>query len=209
MARAARERGYAYLAVTDRSAAATYANGLTPERWGEQAQEIAAARRAVKGLTLLHGIEADITKEGALDLPPGLEPDWVVAAIHSGYRQSVTERMLTVMDDPRVDAIAHPTGRLVNRRSGYEGFDLDAVMEKAAAAGVALEINASPDRLDLSAESARRAAEKGVSLVLASGAHSVDALAHMDLGVRTARRGWLTAKDILNTRAPSRLRRRR
>jgi DNA polymerase (family 10) len=206
MARAARDRGYAYIAVTDHSPAATYANGLSPERWREQAAAIEAARRSVEGLTILHGMEVDIAGDGTLDLPADAAPDWVVAAVHSGYRRSVTERMLRAMDDPRVRAVAHPTGRLVNRRSGYEAFDLDAIMDKAAATGVALEVNAAPDRLDLSAESARRAAGKGATLVINTGAHSVEDLGHMDLGVQLARRAWLTRKDILNTRAPSRLR---
>jgi DNA polymerase (family 10) len=208
MAHVARERGYKYVAVTDHSEAATYANGLSYERWKEQAKAIAAARESVDGITILHGTEADITEDGGIDLPAEAHerPDWIVAGIHSGFRKKATERVLRAMENPHVDAIAHPTGRLIGRRAEYEAYDLDAVIDKAAETGTALELNASPDRLDLSAEHARRAAGKGVRVVINSGAHDPAALGDVDLGVRVARRGWLTKKDVLNAGPVSRIR---
>ena len=208
MAQAARARGYKYIAVTDHSVSATYANGLSYERWREQAEEIEKARKKVEGITVLHGMEVDITAHGGVDLPPEAQDklDWIIAGIHSGFRDNVTDRVLKVMDNPHVDAIAHPTGRLIGRRPEYEGYDLEAVMDKAATTGTALELNASPERLDLSAEHARRAAEKGVRLVVNSDAHRSEALAEMELGVKVARRGWLTKKNVVNAGPVSRIR---
>ncbi len=211
MTRAARDRKLKYLAITDHSEAATYANGMSYERWKEQRAAVEAARKAVPGITILHGVEVDITADGDIDFPAEArgEPDWVVAGIHSGFRDNVTERVLKAMADPQVDAIAHPTGRLIGRREEYEGYDLDAVIEKAAETGTALELNASPERLDLSAEHARRAVGRGVRVVINSGAHDADALADLDLGVRVARRGWLTKNDIVNAGPVSRIRNRK
>ncbi len=208
MVREARARGYAYVAITDHSASATYANGLTYARWKEQKVKIEEARAAVPGIRVLHGMEVDITADGGIDLPVEAHArlDWIVASVHSGFRNRVTERVLQAMENPHVDAIGHPTGRLIGRRTGYEGYDLAAVIEKAAATGTALELNASPERLDLCAESARLAAEKGAMIVVSTDAHSTAMLAHMELGVKTARRGWLTREQVVNTRPVSRIR---
>jgi DNA polymerase (family 10) len=208
MVRAAKAMGYAYVAVTDHSASAVYANGLTYARWKEQKAEIEAARAAVPGIHVLHGMEVDITADGAIDLPIEAHArlDWIVASVHAGFRNRVTERVLKAMENPHVDAIGHPTGRLIGKRTGYEGYDLEAVIEKAAATGTALELNASPERLDLSAESARLAAERGAPIVINTDAHSTATLEHMALGVRTARRAWLTKDQVVNARPVSRIR---
>jgi len=210
MAQAARDRKLKYIAITDHSEAAAYANGMSYERWKEQRAAVEEARKAAEGITILHGIEVDIISGGEIDFPARAmdEPDWVVAAIHTGFRDNVTERVVKAMENPHVDAIAHPTGRLIGRREGYEGYDLDAVIEKAVETGTALELNASPERLDLSAEHARRAAGKGARIVISSGAHDADSLADLDLGVRVARRGWLTKKNILNAGPVSKIRKR-
>ncbi len=211
MVAAARARGLEYVAVTDHSAAASYAHGLTYKRWKEQAEEIEAARKAVPGITVLHGMEVDITADGGIDLPVEAHRrlDWIIASIHSGFRNRVTERVLKAMENPYVDAVAHPTGRLIGKRVGYEGYDLEAVMRKAAETGTCLELNAAPERLDLSAENARLAAERGVTLVVNTDAHTVNMLDNLEWGVRTARRAWLTRDQVLNARAWSRVKRKR
>ena len=208
MVRAARARGYRYVAVTDHSAAAVYAHGLDYARWKEQAKVIEAAREEIPDIRILHGMEVDITADGGIDLPVEAHQrlDWIVASVHSGFRNNVTERVLRAMENPYVDAIGHPTGRLIGRRSGYEGYDLEAVIEKAAETGTALELNASPHRLDLPPEVARRAAERGVRIVLGTDAHRPESLDDMELGVKAARRAWLTKEQVVNTRPVSRIR---
>jgi DNA polymerase (family 10) len=210
MVRAAKKRGYKYVAITDHSASAVYANGLDYKRWKEQSAEIAAAREKVPGIKVLHGMEVDITADGGIDLPVEAHRrmDWIVASVHSGFRRNVTTRVLKAMENPYVDAIGHPTGRLIGKRVGYEGYDIDAVIEKAAETGTCLELNASPQRLDLSAEHARRAAERGAMIVLNTDAHRPDTLADMDIGLAAARRAWLTREHVVNTRPVSRIRKR-
>lgn len=209
--RAAAERGHHYLALTDHAASALHARGLTPERWEARAAEIERARREIPGVRVLHGLEVDIDQDGGIDLFPeaAARAEWIVAGVHAGFRNEVTARMLRAMDRPEVDAIVHPTGRLVDRRAGYEGFDLDAVLEKAARTGVCLELNADPDRLDLSAEEARRAAARGVRVLVSSGAHGASDLDRLELGAGLARRGWLTRGDVVNTGPLRSLRRKR
>jgi DNA polymerase (family 10) len=211
MVKAAAARGLKAVAVTDHSAAATYAHGLTYARWKEQKQEIEAARKAVPGIRVLHGMEVDITADGGIDLPIEAQGklDWIIASVHSGFRNRVTERVLAAMENPYVDAVAHPTGRLIGKRVGYEGYDLVAVMDKAAETGTCLELNAAPERLDLSAENARRAAEKGVTITLNTDSHTVAMFENLEWGVKTARRAWLTKAQILNTRPPTRIKRKK
>ncbi len=211
MVQAAAARGLKAVAVTDHSAAATYAHGLTYARWKEQKQEIEAARKAVPGIRVLHGMEVDITADGGIDLPIEAQGklDWIIASVHSGFRNRVTERVLAAMENPYVDAVAHPTGRLIGKRVGYEGYDLVAVMDKAAETGTCLELNAAPERLDLSAENARRAAEKGVTITLNTDSHTVAMFENLEWGVKTARRAWLTKAQILNTRPPTRIKRKK
>jgi DNA polymerase (family 10) len=207
LARAARERGLAYLAVTDHGEGAP-SHGRSPSAWRKQAREIAALQGKKNGLRLLHGIEVEIGPGGEIEFPAEIlaEADWVVAGIHVGLGENVTARLLGAMENPHVDAIAHPTGRLLGRREVPAGLDLDAILGRAAETRTALEINANRDRLDLPAETARRAGDMGVPLVLVSDAHEAAGLADMELGVRLARRAWLTRKQILNTGPPSRLR---
>jgi DNA polymerase (family 10) len=203
MARAAREVGYEYIALTDHSPSQTVAGGLSIERLQERMAEIEAARKAVPGLTILAGTEVDIKRDGRLDYPDQVlaELDFVVASVHSGWkmeRAEMTARILKAMENPWLDCIGHPTGRLIGRREAYE-VDMDEVLRAAARQGVAMEINAYPDRLDLRDLHARRAKELGVKMIISTDAHSADHLALMRFGVATARRGWLEAKDVLNT----------
>ena len=204
MAAAARELGRAYLAISDHSHSLTVAHGLDPARVAEQAQAVKEANRAVDGIDILHGTEVDILTDGSLDYPDELlsKLDWVSAAVHSGFGQSskdMTQRVVAAIRNPYVDSVAHPTGRLLNSRDGYE-LDIDAVLEAAAETGTALEINAMPDRLDLPEEPARKAAEMGVPIVINTDSHSMHHLDYLTYGVTAGRRSWLSASDVLNTR---------
>ncbi len=202
MVRAARDRGYAYCAITEHSKAVTVANGFNEARVRKSVDEIAAVRRKVPGIEVLHGLEVDILADGALDLGDdalGLL-DWVIVSLHSRLDQpgpQVTERVLRALEHPRVCAMAHPTGRLIGTREGA-ALDFERVFDRAAALGVAMEINAQPDRNDLNDVNARRAREKGVRLVIDTDAHSIPQLDHIRYGVFTARRAGLTREDVLN-----------
>lgn len=203
MAEAARSLGYRYLAITDHSQSLVIAGGLSAERLEEQRREIEALNEKFEDFTILRGIEVDILKDGSLDLPDevleGL--DFVTASIHSGFRQdgeTLTNRVLQAMKNPHVDSIGHPTGRLLGRRDPYP-IDVDRIIEAAGRTGTALELNASPDRLDLDDRNLRKAKEAGVKIVINSDAHSVETLRDMPYGVGQARRGWLEAGDVLNT----------
>jgi len=203
MARGCIERGYDYMAITDHSKAVTVANGLTPERVREQWEEIAQVRDELgEDFLLLRGQEVDILRDGSLDQPDDIleELDIVVIAVHSFMdmdRDAMTERVLRGMDHPQVDILAHPTGRLVNRRDPYP-IDIEAVLEKAAELDIAVEINAHPRRLDLHDRYAARARELGVRIVIDSDAHAVQGLDVMRFGVDQARRGGLERGDVLN-----------
>ena len=206
MARAAKASGLQYIAITDHSQALAMANGLNETRALEHARAVRAlnGRDEFEGFTMLAGIECDIRADGTLDLATdclaGL--DYVVASIHSAFglnEAQMTERLLRAIDCPYVDAIGHPTGRLILRREPYK-FDIDRVFDAARAAGVAMEINCQVDRLDLDDIHARRARDRGVRLIIASDAHSPAALGGLRWGVGVARRAWLQADDVLNTR---------
>jgi DNA polymerase (family 10) len=165
------------------------ANGLKIGRLRERRREIEAARKAVPGIEILEGSEVDIKRDGTLDYPEEVlaELDFVMASVHSGWkmeRQAMTERIVKAMENPWVDCIGHPTGRLVGQREPY-AVDLEAVFEAAARAGVAMEINADPHRLDLRDTHARRAKELGVRLLIATDAHRGDHLSLMRFGVAT------------------------
>ncbi len=203
MARAAKALGYRYIAVTDHSVSEVQANGMSVERLRARAAEIEKARKAVPGIAILNAAEVDIKGDGSLDYPDEVlaELDFVLASVHSGFkatRDAMTRRIVKALENPHVDALAHPTGRLIGRREPYE-VDMEAVLEAAARLGVAVEINAHPDRLDLKDVHARRAKELGVKILINTDAHSADQLSLMHFGVATARRGWLEAADILNT----------
>ena len=203
VARAAKARGYEYVSINDHSRSLGVAHGLSIERLLEQAEEIAEVNQRVKGITVLSGTEVDILSDGSVDFPDDcLEKlDVVVASIHSGFQQSedkITGRILSAIRNPHVDIIGHPTGRLLGTRPAYD-VDLEVVMAAAADAGTALEINAYHERLDLNDINARRAAEMGVKVTISTDSHHVDQMWTMELGVRTARRAWLTPANILNT----------
>jgi DNA polymerase (family 10) len=204
LAHACQAAGYQYLGVTDHSEAAAYAGGLTPDDLARQADEIDEVNSRLSGFRILKGIEADILQDGRVDYEDrvlqGL--DFVIASIHSRFNMGVKEmtaRMLAAMNNPYLTIIGHPTGRLLLSRDPYP-IDLDAVIEKAAATGVALEINADPHRLDLDWRLARRARDHGATISIGADAHSVAGIGYVDFGVAMARKAWLGQEHILNAR---------
>jgi DNA polymerase (family 10) len=204
MAAAGRERGYAYMAITDHSASHGFGDHVTAERLWQRVEEVREWNQGKRGFRLLAGSEVNIGLDGSLDYPDDLLAalDWVVASVHTSFSISataMTERVLTAIDNPHVDCIGHLTGRLIGRREPY-GIDVEAVAAAAARAGTMLEINGNPNRRDLSEHHARLAKEAGATIVLNTDAHGVDTLANMAYAVATARRAWLTAADIANTR---------
>jgi DNA polymerase (family 10) len=201
LAEQARSRGYAYIAVCDHSRSAAYAGGLTIERLEEQWAEIDRLNRRWKGFRLLKGSEVDILGDGKLDFPDKVlkHLDFVVASVHSGFKKNVTARMVKALENPWVDTIGHPSGRLLSGRQGYD-VDLDRVIEAAAANGKALELNSHFDRLDLNDLYLRRAKDAGVLISIGTDTHSADGPAMIRFGLGIARRGWLEKKDVLNTR---------
>jgi len=204
MAQACKALGYEYIAVTDHSQAMAMVQGLTPERARKQWAEIDEVRERVDGIEIFKSVEIDILKDGSLDMPDDVldELDVVVISIHSFMdmdRSTMTDRVLKAMAHPTVDILAHPTGRRINRREPFE-MDIEAVLEAAADLGVAVELNANPNRLDLKDTHVYRAKELGVPVVISTDAHSPRGLADMRFGIDQARRGWLSAKDVLNTR---------
>jgi DNA polymerase (family 10) len=203
MARAARARGYEYLAICDHTPAVGAVKGLTADDVRRQGQEIAAANLELAPFRVLRGIECDILPDGRLDLPDDVlaELDWVQVSVHGGQRMpraEMTRRVEEALNHPAVSCLSHPTGRLINRRP-ESALDLDRIFDVARARGVAIEVNGLPARLDLSGEHVREALRAGVSIVCSTDAHSPTGLEHMTLSVATARRGWATAADVLNT----------
>jgi DNA polymerase (family 10) len=203
MARAARGRGYDYLAICDHTPAVGAVRGLTPDDVQRQGEEIAAANEALTPFRVLRGIECDILPDGRLDLPDAVlaELDWVQVSVHGGQRMprpEMTRRVLEAVRNPYVRCLSHPTGRYINRRP-ENALDLDRVYEVALEHGVAMEVNGLPLRLDLSGPHVRDALRAGVALVCSTDAHSTQGLANMTFAVATARRGWATAADVLNT----------
>ena len=203
LVRAAKKKGYQYIAVTDHSKGLGIAHGLDERRLREQTAQIDEANRSLKGFRVLKGVEVDIRGDGTLDLPDDLltELDIVVASIHSGFRQSrekITARLLSAVRNPVVGVIAHPSGRLIGERDPYD-VDMEAIFREAAARGVAMEINAHPARLDLSDYHVRMAKRYGIPLVVSTDAHVTAHFDYMEYGVAIARKGWAVAGDILNT----------
>jgi DNA polymerase (family 10) len=204
MAEAARERGYSYIAFTDHSASHGFGNDVPPDELRRQIERIHKADERIEGIRLLAGSEVNIHPDGSLDYEDDLlaELDWVVGSLHSAFRtpeKEQTERMIRAMEHPLVDAIGHPTGRLIERREPYP-LDIDAVAEAAARTGTYLEINGNPDRRDLNEINARRAVDLGATLVIDSDAHGRETLRNIQYGVYTARRAWLTPANVANTR---------
>lgn len=210
MALAAKAKGFEYLAITEHSKRQTMARGLDAVRLARQIDEIERLNGELQGITLLKGIEVDILEDGTLDLPDSIlaKLDLVVAAVHSRFnlpRARQTERILRAFDNPRVRMLAHPSGRLIGEREPYE-VDMQALIRKAREKGVFLELNAHPDRLDLSEVHCRMAKDEGVLISINSDAHAVQGFETLAYGVGQARRGWLTKKDVLNARPLAELR---
>lgn len=204
MADAAISRGLRYIAITDHSQRVSMAMGLDPERLREQWRAIDQIRPEYEGrLTILKGIECDILEKGGMDLPDDClaEADWVLASIHYGQKQSreqITDRMLGAIENPHVDCIAHPTGRLINRRRPYE-IDMDTVMDAVKEHGKLMELNANPARLDLNEIHLAAAKRRGIPITISTDAHAILGLDVMRYGILQARRGGLTSKDVANT----------
>ena len=202
MAKAARAIGYDYFAITDHSRSLGVAHGLSTERILRQIEEVREANARTDGIRILAGAEVDILKDGSLDFPDEIleQLDVVVASIHSGFQQdrdTITRRIVAAMHSPHVDILAHPTGRLLARRPGYD-VDIDTVIREAARTGTALEINSYPDRLDLRDEHARAARDAGVMISVNTDSHSPEELANIEYGVWTARRAWLEPRHVVN-----------
>jgi DNA polymerase (family 10) len=205
MAAAGRDRGYAYMAITDHSASHGFGDHVTAERLWERIEEVAEWNKGKRGFRLLAGSEINIGLDGELDYPDDVVAalDWVIASIHTSFaisEQEMTARVLAAIENPLVDCIGHLTGRLIGRREPY-GIDVEAVAEAAARTGTMLEINGNPNRRDLSEHHARLAAEAGAAIVLNTDAHGVETLNNMDYAVATARRAWLTAGQVANTKS--------
>ncbi|WP_182868476.1 DNA polymerase/3'-5' exonuclease PolX [Stieleria mannarensis] len=205
MADAAIARGLKYIAITDHSKRVSMAMGLNADRLREQWAMIDEIRGEYDGkLVILKGIECDILESGGMDLPDDVlaEADWVLASVHYGQRQpreKITERILGAIENEHVDCIAHPTGRLINRRPPYE-VDMDAVLKAAAASGTLMELNANPARLDLNDVHLAAAKKLGIPIVISTDAHTIDGMDVMQYGIKQARRGGLTKADVANTK---------
>jgi DNA polymerase (family 10) len=204
MAEAARNRGYKYLGVTDHSASHGFGNHVTPERLEERIEEVRDLNSGTRGFRVLAGSEVNVMPDGSLDYEEDLlrELDWVIASVHTSFKiskRAMTERIVTAIENPLVDCIGHLTGRLINRREPYE-VDVERVAEAAARTGTMLEINGNPNRRDLSERHARLAAEAGVVICVNTDAHGTDTLGNIVYGLATARRAWLTADQVANTR---------
>ena len=204
MASAARELGYEYIAICDHTQNVRVVPGLDAHDLRRQGEEIAAANEELAPFRVLRGTEVDIRRDGTLDLPDDAlaELDWVQLSLHAGQREgrdALTKKVTEAMRHPSVLCLSHPKGRIINHRPP-NALDLERVFEVALETGVALETNGLPDRLDLSGPEVRLAIEAGVPIVASTDAHSVRGLGNMRLAIATARRGWATAPDVVNTR---------
>ena len=204
MGLAARDRGYEYLAICDHTESVRVVPGLDADALRRQGEEIALANDELAPFRILRGTEMDIRRDGSLDLPDDVlaELDWVQLSLHAGQREpreALTRKVTEAMRHPAVSCLSHPKGRMISHRPP-NALDLEAVFEVALETGVALETNGLPNRLDLSGPEVRLAIEAGVPIVASTDAHSVQGLGNMELAIATARRGWATAADVLNTR---------
>ena len=203
MAEAARAKGYRYIAITDHSKALAMANGLDEKRLMGQIEQVRQTSKQWEDFTILSGCEVDILQDGRLDIDDEVlaQLDVVIASVHSHMHieaAEMTERLLSVVENPYVNILGHPTGRLLLRRDPY-AYDFERIVTEAGRRGVRMEINASPERLDLGATQLRAARAKGVKFVISTDAHHTRHFDNMKYGVLTARRGWLTPDDVLNT----------
>lgn len=197
-----RKLGYKYMAITDHSKFLKVANGLDEERLRRQREEIAKLNEKYDDITILAGVEMDILPDGSLDFEDDFleEMDLVIASIHSGFSQAkeqIMKRLINALNNQHVDIIAHPTGRKIGIREGYS-VDIDFLVELAKETNTALELNANPNRLDLSAEHIKKAQEAGVKVVINTDAHRMETLEHMSIGVSTAKKGWIKRSNVLN-----------
>jgi DNA polymerase (family 10) len=204
LAAEARRRGWGYVGISDHSQSAFYAGGLTAESLARQHEEIDAINASFSDFRVLKGVEADILPCGRIDYPVEVLDrfDYVIASVHSRFGMNevqMTDRVLKALDDPHMAVLGHPTGRLLLTREPY-AIDMEAVMAKAGELGVAIELNADPHRLDLDWRLLRSASRHGARIEIGPDAHSVDGLENMGLGVAMARKGWLSARDVINTR---------
>lgn len=204
LALAARARGWEYLGISDHSQAAFYAGGMSPDAVRAQHDEIDRVNAELTDIRVLKGIEADILPDGRVDYDAAVLDrfDYVIASVHSRFgmdRETMTARVLRALDDPHVTVLGHPTGRLLLTREPY-ALDIDAVLEKAATVGVAVELNADPYRLDLDWHHCQRAKQRGCTIAIGPDAHSVRGLDAVEGGIDVARKGWLEPRDVLNSR---------
>jgi DNA polymerase (family 10) len=209
LAAGVRAKGYGYMAVTDHSKSATVAGGMKDDQVLRMIAEVRALNKTMKGFRVLAGCEVDIRGDGTLDFPDEIlrQLDLVLVSVHSRFKmtqEEMTARIVRAVRHPLVHLLAHPTGRLIGERGAYE-VDMEAVLTAARAAGVAVEINASPSRLDLNDLHARRAKELGIPVAINTDAHAIAQLDYMRFGVSVARRAWLTPGDVLNTWPEKRL----
>jgi len=205
MALAAKKLGHEYICITDHTGKLAIANALDEKRILKQRKEIENVNKKVQGITVLQGVEVNITGDGSLDMTDKVlkQLDVVVASIHSGFKntkEKITKRMIKAMENENVDIIAHPTGRLITKREPYD-IDLEKVFEAAKRTKTVMEINSYPERMDLRDVHVRAAVKAGVKLVISTDAHNIDQLHFIRLGIGTARRGWATRNDIINTRS--------
>lgn len=203
MASACIRRGYKYMAITDHSGSLKVAGGLSPEEIKEQHREIELIKDKLDGFTILKGIEVDILPNGTLDMPDEIlkDLDIVIASIHTNFRmeeKEMTERILKAMSNPYVKILAHPTGRILLERDPYR-VDMEKILKSAGERGIVVEINSSPERLDLNETLIKEGKRFGVKFAINTDAHSSSHLENIFYGVITARRGWLEAKDVVNT----------
>ncbi len=199
----ARARGLRYVAITDHLRFAQAIPGLSPDDLRRQIEEIHRINESLRDFRLLCGVEANIGRDGSLDVPRDLLPelDLVIASVHTHFRLSkkeMTERLVRAVEDEAVDVLGHPTGRLIGERPAYEA-DWDEVFRRAAKSGTLIEVNANPQRLDLPSDLIRRALDFGVRFILGTDAHAPEHLEFLEYGVLTLRRGWAQSKDVLNT----------
>lgn len=202
MAEACRRRGYQYMAITDHSQYLKVANGLNRERLLRQREEIKKLNAKYNDFVILSGIEMDILPDGTLDFEDDIlsELDFVIASIHSAFsqpREKIMSRLKNALQNAHVDLIAHPTGRKIGRREGYD-VDIDLLIRLAKETNTALELNANPNRLDLASEYLRKAQEAGVKIMINTDAHKLDTLTHMEIGISAAKKGWIKKSSVLN-----------